>query len=164
MGHHITALVFRAPCDPQALERYDLHPIQLPQGLTLCHIDHYYSACWQEMTKTVGTLPTSGDVGMLFPDEAVLARIAGDVLLTPKPHFAIIQTDYFAGAGEQSACVYRGRELADPEVRTIDEALRHLGVAATDGQDAFDTVGLGDIRSDPDHLDRYRDLADELGV
>jgi hypothetical protein len=32
------------------------------------------------------------------------------------------------------------------------------------GLDAFDTVGLGDHRSPPEHLERYRELCDELGV
>ena len=31
-------------------------------------------------------------------------------------------------------------------------------------QDAFATIGLAGLRSNPEHLERYADLCDELGV
>ncbi|WP_208298653.1 hypothetical protein [Streptomyces liangshanensis] len=81
--------------------------------------------------------------------EAVLARWsrAGAV--------AYVEAEYFGGAGEQSAAVWEGGELAwgpvhVPEGREfsadggpISQALRRLGVVAREGQDEFATLGLG---------------------
>ncbi|HEY0737835.1 MAG TPA: hypothetical protein VGD69_23150 [Herpetosiphonaceae bacterium] len=81
-----------------------------------------------------------------------------------EPVFAIILTDYFGGAGEQWAQVYRGSKVVNPQIRTINQALAQLGVVTSPGMDEFDTVGLGNYRSQPEYLEKYRDLADTLGV
>lgn len=44
------------------------------------------------------------------------------------------------------------------------EALKYLGVEKGEHHDEFDAVGLGKYRSNPDYLEKYRDLADELGI
>ena len=90
----------------------------------------------------------------------LMERITG----SGDPLFALIATDYFGGVGDQLAQVYRGRELANDSIFMISPALKFLGVTAAAGLDEFDTVGLGDIRSQPDWLEKYEDLADELGV
>lgn len=163
MGHSITALVIPGRPDPAALETYDLRAVALAEGLTLLHIDHYYAAYWQKHLGHEGLLPAPGSPPGIFPREAVLARIAAALTGLSAPRFAILQTDYFGGAGSQWAAAFEGeRALAGDG--TINAALRHLGVARRAGLDEFDTVGLGAHRCPPDDLERYVDLCDELGV
>ena len=42
--------------------------------------------------------------------------------------------------------------------------LRELGVVCAGGNDEWDTIGLGDYRHNPDHLDKFQELCAELGV
>lgn len=163
MGHSITAIVIRGPADPAALETYDLRPVALGQGLTLLHIDHYYSAYWQARLGLRDFLSAPPDAPCIFPLEGVLVTIAAALTGRAAPLFALIQTDYFGGAGSQWAMAYEGAR-ALPGDGMINAALRHLGVRRRAGIDRFDAVGLGEHRSPPDYLDRYVDLCDELGV
>lgn len=67
-----------------------------------------------------------------------------------------ISTDYFGGLGEQSATLYvdgkvgydGDTENGDPE--PINNALRFMGVESIGENDEFDTVGLGNYRSNQD--------------
>lgn len=60
--------------------------------------------------------------------------------------YAIIETEYFGGVGEQAAAVYRaGRELMPPSVAEfgpINAALRLLGIVQGEHADEFNAVGL----------------------
>ena len=80
--------------------------------------------------------------------------------VAPEPLFAVIETDYFGGNGDQAAAVYRGeQEVMAPAagaVGPINEALRHLGIRASAGMDEFDTLGLGQFRDFDDFVDTYR--------
>lgn len=70
---------------------------------------------------------------------------------------AYIETDYFGGAGEQSAMAYvDGREAMAPQrsrggAGPINQSLRAIGVTRSDANDEFDTVGLGERRSMDDY-------------
>lgn len=58
----------------------------------------------------------------------------------------VISTDYFGGAGEQS-CIYRSSNKYI-DFNSINKGLKMLGVVPTQlGYDEFDTVGLGNYRS-----------------
>lgn len=165
MGHSITALVLKGDCDAPVMQRYDLRPIGLGFGLQLCHIDHYYAACWQKKMGVHGSLPLDlPDLPAIFPREGALLQIAREVLGTPKPQFAVIMTEYLGGVGGQWAQVYCGGDIARDSLHTINNALRFLGVVAQPGKDEFDTVGLDGLRENPEYLEKYVDLADELGV
>jgi hypothetical protein len=70
---------------------------------------------------------------------------------------ASINTDYFGGAGSQSASVtmdgnviYEIDDEEFPRARPINEALRLLGVRRKDDMDEFDTIGLGNYRTNQD--------------
>jgi hypothetical protein len=57
-----------------------------------------------------------------------------------------IAAEYFGGSGGQFAIVWSGGEIVLGPLRepdAINQALRLLGVTAIDGQDEFDTIGLG---------------------
>ena len=73
-------------------------------------------------------------------------------------------TDYFGGVGDQYAQIYRGIEILDSKVVTINQALRKFGVKSSRRSDEFEMVGLHKIRHNPDYLEKYCDMADDLGV
>ena len=75
--------------------------------------------------------------------------------------YALIETDYFGGNGDQVAAVYRkGHDsplIASERVKhgAINNALRAIGVRARKGADEFDTLGLGRYRNFEDWFARY---------
>ncbi|HEY0604189.1 MAG TPA: hypothetical protein VGD58_14820 [Herpetosiphonaceae bacterium] len=163
MGHAICAVLLKGPFDQRIAERYDLFGIALTPEITMFHIDHYYTACWQKQLGVQGDLEGSVECA-IFPYEAVLHTLISAITGIEEPVFAVILTDYFGGAGEQWAQVYQGSKLVNPQIRIINQALAQLGVVASPGMDEFDTVGLSNYRSQPEYLEKYRDLADTLGV
>jgi hypothetical protein len=57
-----------------------------------------------------------------------------------------IAAEYFGGSGGQFSIVWSGGEIVLGPLRqpdAINQALRWLGVSPIDGQDEFDTIGLG---------------------
>lgn len=65
---------------------------------------------------------------------------------------ARITTDYFGGAGEQSVKIWERDKFIrlNNSFGPINEALSYLGVRRKNGMDEFDTVGLGNYRSNRD--------------
>lgn len=65
-----------------------------------------------------------------------------------------VQTDYFGGAGTQSAAFSRkGKvsfEVYESWGNPIDKALKMLGVKCDEGKDEFDSINLGKYRSNED--------------
>ena len=68
-----------------------------------------------------------------------------------------ITTDYFGGAGTQTAIVYiNNKKIKGNEYKSVDRdlsintALKTIGVKAKSGMDEFDTIGLGKYRSNRD--------------
>lgn len=96
--------------------------------------------------KTYGFLP--------YTDE--LSREMGKKwyrIGTQAKAIAHVETDYFGGGGEQSAAywengkkVFKGKGSGSP----IDKALKLLGVVCSEGNDEFDTLGLGHHRTNED--------------
>ena len=159
MPHNITALILKGDIDLAKAADFDLVPIDLGFGLTLFHINGYYSLYWQYKLGTSGELDiVDPSTYYTFPADMSVAAIAKSISASDEPDFAIIQTDYFGGMGDQHACVFRGAENADRAITMISPALRYLGVTARQGLDEFDTVGLDKIRSSPDHLSKYSEL------
>ena len=164
MGHNISALMVQGEIQLQAVKEWDLIIEQLPFEIKLAYIDHYYTACWQELKKLENYLPISTQAPLLFPREIVLWEIAKELKGEVNPTFAIIYTDYLGGIGTQFAQMFLGAKNPDPKITSINQALRKFGVKAVNNQDEFDTIGLGNCRHNPEYLEKYVDLADELGV
>lgn len=71
--------------------------------------------------------------------------------------FVLAETDYFGGAGEQSAEIF---EISDGKSKSIsgiidgyhpiNEALKKIGVQRESGMDEFDTIDLGKYRTNND--------------
>lgn len=161
MGHHITALILKGNYNKEIAHTYDLAGKDIGFNLTLFHIDHYYSAYWQYKFELKEYLKTAKTDYTIFPTEIALAELMKKVSTTANFEFAIISTDYFGGMGQQFASVYENETLVSESITKINQALAHLGVRRKNGLDEFDTVGLGDIRSQPDILDKYYDLCEE---
>lgn len=164
MGHSITAIILKGEFDKDKAKGFDLLHTSLDFGLSLFHIDHYYSACWQHKLNTSGQLALSNIDCIIFPREIAISEIIKNISSSENPEYAIILTDYVGGVGNQYANVFVNSDNANRNITTINQALRHLGVRAKNGIDEFDTLGLDKIRSQPAHLDKYVELADEYGV
>ncbi|MER5280483.1 hypothetical protein ABT025_32775 [Streptomyces sp. NPDC002809] len=133
-------------------------------GISVFPINHYFSAYWAAKRGNSGQLDLPDGLSGPFPAEAVLRDLVGEVTGTNRPRFAVIATDYFAGIGGQWAAAFDGEERLTPDDASINQALAALGVRATASMDEFDVIGLGRFRSNPDHLDEYVGLCEELGV
>ena len=144
MGHRISAILLRDQYDTARALDFGLLPIPLPFGLTMFPLDDNFCDDWVEKLNLPGFLSARP----LLNAHVVHHFVAS---IAEEPLFAIIETDYFSGLGEQAAAVYRGQtEIMPPEVAgagPINKALRHLGVVAQSGLDEFDTVGLGEFRN-----------------
>jgi hypothetical protein len=137
MGHHISAVLLHGPFDEQRGRSFGLTSIPLVQGIA--------GQC-DDLSELL-------DIAGSVSDRPLLnCRVVHHLmrLIAPEPLFAVIETDYFGGLGDQAAAVYRGdTEVMAPAIGAIgpnNQALRHLGVRGTEGMDEFDTVGLGPLR------------------
>jgi hypothetical protein len=165
MGHAIAAVILKGNFDSEIAKSYDLLGIRLGFELTMFPITHYYTACWRKILDVPGVLlGKQPDNLLIFPCELVVAHLIMKITNRAEPLYAVIETDYFGGIGDQWALVYRGKDLADNRIVQISPALRFLGVEPQNGMDEFDTVGLAKYRSMPEYLDKYIDIAEQLGV
>ena len=77
-----------------------------------------------------------------------------------------ISTDYFGGAGEQEAKLFvnnkkeydKSSEFNSSE-RPINTVLKMIGISRKEGMDEFDTIGLGNFRSNRD----FKSIEHEIG-
>lgn len=142
MAHHLHAIILRGPFDSARAREFDLRSVELPFELTLFLLVDRYVDAWAKRLAIPGAFPKP------MYNFHVLHHMMAEI--SREPLFAIIETEYFGGVGEQCAAVYRGSSLLlDPEEpgATINAALRVLGVFCKDGLDEFDTVGLREFRS-----------------
>ena len=153
MGHHISAVLLQGPFDEQRARSFGLRPIPLIPAITLFPLEAGYCDHWSERLGIAGSV---SDRPLL--NGRVVHHMMWEV--GREPLFAVIETDYFGGVGDQAAAVYRGdKEVMAPAVGAvgpINQALRHLGVQAAAGTDEFDAVGLGRFRDLHDLFHSYR--------
>lgn len=164
MGHNITAIVIADAFNAGVAERLDLVAVPLLAPLTLFHLDHYYSAYWQAVRGCTTHLDIPSEFPGVFPHEGIVAKLVAELTGIEAARFALIQTEYFGGVGDQWACAFSGERRETGTSATINDALRFLGVVRGSNLDELDTVGLGEHRRSPEYLERYVDLCDELGV
>jgi len=143
MGHAISALLIRRKIDLVAVRELGLVSMELDQGLTIIPL----SADLCDRLSDELSAPGSMADRPLFDTKAV-HRVAE--LVAPAARFAIIETDYFGGTGDQAAVVYEAGHAVLPgrsaSIGPINDALLALGVVSNGSQDPFDTVGLGRFR------------------
>jgi hypothetical protein len=152
MGHAISALVLAGPFKQQRAAGFDLKPILSDQGITVFPLAANYCDYWDSQLDLSGAL---SDRPIL--DCTVVHYIACQI--ADAATFAVIETDYFGGSGDQAAVVYRGTEqIMEPQVARrgpINNALKQLGVSPRPFRDAFATIGLGRFRNWDDLFDKY---------
>ena len=148
MGHHIQAIICRAPVNEEAARELDIPVFPLGDfvmlGLDVYHADHWEGKL--EFERNDGWENSS----MLLDDALTrhfAKRIAG------AKDYALIETDYFAGMGKQTAVFYTPTEKTTCE--SINHALKLLGVQGKDGLDEFDTLGLSDHRNFERYFEKY---------
>ena len=147
MAHHISALVARLPIEVDEAKRLEL-PVFVEREFAIVALNPNHADHW---TGQLG-LPFESFSGMIHdsPTTQEFARRLG------MSRFALIETEYFGGVGEQFATVYDGSErVFEVTEGGINAALKVIGVAAAPGMDEFDTVGLGKYRSFWDHFEKY---------
>lgn len=164
MSHSVCALVVTGRVDTERAHSVGLRAVLAHDSISVFPIDHYFSAYWAAKRGNSTLLDLPDGLTGLFPDEAVLRDLVREATGTDRPLFAIIATDYFAGTGGQWAAAFHGEDRLTPDRASINQALAALGVRATASMDEFDVIGLGDFRSNPDYLEAYVGLCDELGV
>lgn len=157
-------MILRGGFDSVIAESCDLLGVTLVFNLTIFFINHYYTACWAKILNVPGQLPGKKLNSLTFPCDLVITYLIMKITHQTESLYAVIQIDYFGGIGEQWALVYQGSCLANNYITWVNSALEFLGVKHQDGMDEFDTVGLGNYRAMPEYLEKYVDMADQMGV
>jgi hypothetical protein len=143
MAHHISAVILKGLFNREAVQTLDWPSIPLTGELTLFLLDAAFVNHWAvQLGSDAGFAERpSLDCHVVH---AMVQRIA------PESLFAVIETEYFGGTGDQAAAVYQGdRVVLAPMVGVsgpINEALRCLGIRPSADKDEFDTVGLDRFR------------------
>ena len=158
MAHLINAIILKGEYNKDVAEKYELIPVELDFNLSMFFIDEYYNTYWQKKLNATGFLETN----CRLTNKMVIYELMQRITKREEIKYATIVTAYVGGIGEQFANVYINDKNADLSIDTINKALKYLGVQKRGDFDEFDTIGLGRFRHNPDYLDKYRDLADEL--
>ena len=103
----------------------------------------------------VGFLDINIVANVLQPNEKVILKLLQLISSNESPEFALIGTDYFGGNGAQAATVFHGEHNMDTSIKTINEALRILGVDKKNAFDEFESVGLHHMNRQPEYLSKY---------
>jgi hypothetical protein len=150
----MSSLLLRGPYLEEKARAFELKPIPLAFGITMFALDPRYCDRWEDKLGVHEYLP-----GRPLLNTAVVHHIANAI--AEDPLFAVIETDYFGGMGDQAAAVYRGqREVMAPWVDyrgPINQALRELGAVAHGPLDLFDTLGLREYRDFDELFEEYED-------
>jgi hypothetical protein len=149
MGHHARVFLFRGEIDRRPAARLEHTCLcELPQGIVALPV----TDAWLEaQSETEVDAATFDQQGFLYLDDDRW-RIARAIARGGR--FAYLETDYFAGLGDQRAMVWDGdRPLRGPV--SINEALGQLGVVADGAVDRFEAIGLDVMRSDDRFLAGY---------
>ena len=144
MGHAITAIITRRPLPPLDPYADCLDVVDLPQRMAAIFLDDELVDYLAEEEAVAGT----------FAEEPLLAATVLLRLMNrwmPQQLWALIETDYFGGVGDQCAVLIRGDEPVAFETRapahSINRILARLGVTRGRADDEFGALGLEAFRS-----------------
>lgn len=150
MGHHITALIARAPINEEKAAFYDF-PFFYEGKYVIVAMDASHADYWDE--KLGYKYAKKSEIIM---DTACTHFLASELGLST---FAIVSTDYFGGMGSQVAAAYEnGKQVLPPTKDGINQALKLIGVKRSFLSDEFDAVGLGKYRDWDDYFEKYQEL------
>lgn len=151
MGHSVQLIIGRGAAVQAFLRQWPgARVVELREGWQAIPVeDALYAAI--EAKAPGASRPPELDVSPLGLDQALAGATEGGGGL------AYVETEYFGGAGGQSATAFvDGREAMAPQRArggggTINQALRAIGVTRSTPHDEFDTIGLGERRSMDDY-------------
>lgn len=164
MPHSITAIILKGKYDNELASKFELEGIELGFDLSMFFINGHYTAYWQKKLNVTGVLETNCPTITWYPSEKVVYELMKKIAGERNINYAVVMTDYFGGTGQQFANLFENDRNVDLGINTISSALKALGVQKKNHHDEFDAVGLSNYRSNPNYLDKYADMADELGV
>jgi len=172
MSHYIQALI--ASADILESIRH-AHPatrvIPLPQNLALLPVTQAFADDVEHAQ--------SSSAKLAFDQFTVLTSALADLAkdLSKRAPIVYVETEYFGGQGAQAAVVWKNGEVVFGPLVTknidegqqcvfttslsdeaINQAMRNIGVVATNARDEFDIVGLGRYRSNDDWLKAATEL------
>ncbi|MEM7775914.1 MAG: hypothetical protein AAF732_09920 [Pseudomonadota bacterium] len=147
MAHNISALITRRPLDETSAGELDLTLI-VTGDFVIVPLYSNHSDYWMEKLgiprEMYSDMPHDTPITLEFA-----RRLNIDC-------FALIQTEYFGGIGEQFATVYSGNHrMMDVTEGGINDALRMIGVVRQDGMDEFDSMELGKYREFSTYFKAY---------
>jgi hypothetical protein len=104
-----------------------------------------------ELPSSVARIVSLPQISLIPLTDEVLAAVRNDVETwarreSQRDPVAYIVAEYFGGVGNQFSIVWSGGEIVLGPLRqpdAINQALRLLGIVASDGMDEFDAVGEG---------------------
>lgn len=146
MGYQLRALLSRQEVLEILQNSFNsLKVVPLVQGFGLIPITH---ELYDEI-QSIEKVPQSNEFEGFYFLSPAIAKLAGDLSL--QVAVAYLEADFFGGVGTQSAVVLeRGNlKLKQPPIESkdvINQALRLLGVQASESKDEFDTIDLGQQR------------------
>lgn len=164
MPHAICSILLKGSFDQQLAQEYDLLGIPLGFELTLFPIDVNFTTYWQYKLNCQDSLETNCPQIPWYPNEMVIYELMKRITNRDLIEYGIILTDYFGGMGSQYANVFQNEKNLDLQLDTISKVLKQLGVKKGGSFDEFEALGLGKLRSNPDYLEKYRDLCENLGL
>lgn len=164
MPHNICSILLKGSFNQEIAQEYDLLGIPLGFELTPFPIDVNFTTYWQHKLNCQGTLETNCPQIPWFPNEMAIYELMKRITNRDLIQYGIILTDYFGGKGSQYANAFQNEKNLDTKLDTISKVLRQLGVQKGGFFDEFDALGLGELRSNPDYLEKYRDLCEDLGL
>src|SRR5688500_8317147 len=106
MAHCISTIILRGPFDAAKAAEFNLQPVPLTPDLTLFPLTDIYCDDWTTDSRE-GFL-SERPVLNSFAVHRIINSIAN------QPLFAIIETEYFGGDGDQAAAVYQGHNQIMP--------------------------------------------------
>ncbi len=156
MGHQICALISKLPIDETKVRAYSL-AVAFESEFAIVILDEDSIDYWEQ---ELGLSSKSQSSKIEWACELVF-HFAKELNMQ---QYALIQTDYFAGMGEQSASLYEDGKLI-LEHQTINAVLAKLGVERTLEKDEFDVLNLGEYHASENFYwdsHNFADLKDHM--
>lgn len=140
MGHQLNAIIGKMPINEERLRYYQL-AVAYESGWAIVILDADSMWYWDEKLG-ISAIDDNESIRWVGPLVFHFAKELG------MQQFAIIETDYFSGMGEQSASLFDATGKAVIANKSINEVLKALGVEKTiTDTDEFDAIRLGAYRA-----------------
>lgn len=137
MGHHLHAIVGKNPINLEKIKSYQL-AVAFEDDFVIIILEIESLCYWAEKLN----LSTESESDNLDWACELVFYLASELGLQK---YALVQTDYFGGMGEQFAALCENGKMITKE-KKINEILENLGVKRKFNMDEFDSINLGEYR------------------